>query len=207
MRTNMTARGAVTSFFTYSQAAGTGYAHEIDYEFLTNQINGKATNHQVLATSWKDWGAPGSNYNDGTHHQSANPAVAGLDLTQFNTFKIRWLPARTEWVVNGVTVASWAEAHPTVAAPVRFNFWPPDSSWADAYDAGLTPATTAAADRLFTYDIDYVQVSTVPVPEPAFILTGAAALAALAAGRRGKWTLRGSNLRPFPCKGSALPLS
>jgi beta-glucanase (GH16 family) len=167
VRTNMTTRGAVTSFFTYAQVPPNNYAHEIDFEFLTNQIpSGK-----VLATSWKDWGAPGSAYNDGIHHRSndiggAGQSVPGLDLTQFNTFKIRWLPNSTEWYVNGALLCSWADAHPTAPMPVRFNFWAPDAGWAAAYDSGLQPVTLASQNQSFTYDVDYVQVSVVPVPEP-----------------------------------------
>lgn len=192
VRTTMTTRGAVTSFFTYATAPTNGFAHEIDYEFLTNQINGSATNHKVLTTSWKDWGAPGSTFNDGVHHRDANPTVPNLDLTQFNTFKIRWLPDHTEWLVNGTLVSSWADAHPTVDTPIRFNFWAPDSGWVNAYDANLTAALTPGANQSFTYDIDYVQVSTVPVPEPigGLIVGGIDALfAAIRMKRRRKAAL------------------
>ncbi|MEG3436372.1 glycoside hydrolase family 16 protein [Pannus brasiliensis CCIBt3594] len=170
VRTNMTARGGVTAFFTYAQVPPDNYAHEIDFEFLTNQI----PSQKVLVTSWKDWGASGSTYNDGIHHKSndntngAGQSVTGLDLTRFNTFKIRWLPNSTEWYVNGNLLNSWQEARPTAPMPVRFNFWAPGALWPAAYDANLQPADLASLNQTFTYDIDYVQVSVVPtsVPEP-----------------------------------------
>ncbi len=118
--------------------------------------------------------------------------MPNLDLTQFNTFKIRWLPDHTEWLVNGTFVSSWADAHPTVDTPIRFNFWAPDSGWVNAYDANLTAALTPGANQSFTYDIDYVQVSTVPVPEPigGLIVGGIAALfAAIRMKRRRKAAL------------------
>ena len=167
VRTNMTTRGGVTAFFTYTQVPPNNYAHEIDFEFLTNQIpSGK-----VLVSSWKDWGAPGSAYNDGIHHRSndiggAGQSVPGLDLTEFNTFKIRWLPNSTEWYVNGALLSSWPDAHPTAPMPVRFNFWAPDAGWTAAFDSGLQPVLSAGLNQSFAYDVDYVQVSVVPVPEP-----------------------------------------
>jgi beta-glucanase (GH16 family) len=179
VRTNMTTRGAVTSIFTYSQVPPNNYAHEIDFEFLTNQIpSGK-----VLSTSWKDWGAPGSAYNDGIHHRSndiggAGQSVPGLDPTQFNTFKIRWLPNSTEWYVNGTLLSAWPDAHPTAPMPVRFNFWAPDAGWTAAFDSGLQPVLSAGLNQSFAYDVDYVQVSVVPVPEPtsALLICGGAGL-------------------------------
>jgi beta-glucanase (GH16 family) len=171
VRTNMTTRGGVAAFFTYNQVPPNNYAHEIDFEFLTNQI----PSEKVLVSSWKDWGAPGSAHNNGINHRSndtggAGQSVPGLDLTQFNSFKIRWLPDRTEWYVNGVLFGSWADALPTAAMPVRFNFWAPDAGWTAAYDAGLQPVNFANENVSFTYDVDYVQVSVVPVPEPSWAL-------------------------------------
>lgn len=194
VRTNMTTRGAVTSVFTYAQTPPANHADEMDFEFVTNQINGQATNHNVLTSSWNDWGAPGSAHNDGVHHQNANPAVAGLNLTDFNTVTIRWLPDRVDWLVNGALVASESGVLPDAATPIRMNFWPPDASWAAAYDAGLQPANSAAANVSFTYDLDYVEVRTVPVPEPGGVLLAAAAVGAagLRRWRSGARTVQGS---------------
>ncbi len=90
------ANGMVASFFAYSDklmsSGNPVWSDEIDFEFLTNQINQPAaTGQQVFLASWNAFGAPGSAYNDGVHHLGMNPIADNLDLTQFNTFKIRWL--------------------------------------------------------------------------------------------------------------------
>lgn len=186
VRTNMTHPGAVTSFFTYTQVPPTNYSDEIDFEYLTNQIHSTPTDQKVLTTSWHNWGAPGSNYNDQIHHHDSNPVVTGLDMTQFNTFDIRWLPDRTEWYVNGVLISSWKDTVPTAAMSLHMNFWPPDSSWAAAYDLSLQPAATATANQSYTYDVDYVQVSTV-VPEPTSFMVLTLAAFGFAVARRTNW--------------------
>jgi beta-glucanase (GH16 family) len=177
VRTNMTAAGAVTSFFTYT-GLGTpaSPAQEIDYEALTKQIG----QNKVLATTWNNWTGASGQYNDGIHHKNNDPASsagqtpAGVNLTGWNTFRIRWLPNSTEWSINDVLFYQTTAAHPTDAMPIRFNFWAPDSSWTAAYDGGLTPATTLAGNTSYTYDVDYVRVSVVPEP------SGLIAVAAIA---------------------------
>jgi hypothetical protein len=64
-RLNTGQPGLVAAFFTYNQKRQKGrwLSDEIDFEVLSKQ----ATN-QVLLTSWNDWGAPGSDYEDGIHH-------------------------------------------------------------------------------------------------------------------------------------------
>jgi hypothetical protein len=184
VRTNMTTAGAVTSFFTYATTSPNNYAQEIDFEVLTKHIG----SNRVIATTWKDWGAPGSNFNNGVNHRNNDPVgnagqPAGVDLTQWTTLRIRWLPTRTEWYVNDSLFYTTTDAHPTTAMPIRMNFWAPDSTWGAAYDAGLQAVSSPGANTSFTYDVDYVKVMVVPVPEPAGLLLLAGAVG-VAAGRR-----------------------
>jgi beta-glucanase (GH16 family) len=167
VRTNMTAGGAVTSLFTYAGGGVPGDpSNEIDYEVPTKQI----AQNKLLATTWANWTGNDAQFNDGIHHQNNDPAnsagqtPAGVNLTDWNTFRIRWLPTRTEWYVNDVLFYQTSNAHPTADMPIRLNFWAPGSGWTSAYDAALSPSATLAGNTSYTYDVDYVRVSTVPEP-------------------------------------------
>lgn len=161
------ASGLVTAFFTYTDRIDTNTGHlvndEIDFEFLSRQINNppQAGGDSVVVTSWQNFD---NDVPNGTpaHYQSANPHVAGLDLTQFNTFTIRWLPDRTEWLIDGVLIHSSTNALPDEPMPIRLNFWAPASSWSAAYDASLQPVSSSAANSSYFYQIDYVRVSSIP---------------------------------------------
>ena len=59
--------------------------------------------------------------------------------------------------------------------PVRLNFWAPDASWSDAYDAGLQPTSDPSDNQKYFYDVASVQVRQVATPEPGSLLTGLAA--------------------------------
>jgi beta-glucanase (GH16 family) len=177
VRTNMTAAGAVTSLFTYTGGGVAGDpSYEIDYEILTKQL----AQNKVLATTWNNWTETPGQSNDGIHHQTNDPTnaagqtPAGADLTQWNTLRIRWLPTSTEWYVNDVLFYQTANAHPTTATPLRLNFWAPNSNWTSAYDPSLTPAATVGANTSYTYDVDYVRVSTVPEPASVSLMALAA---------------------------------
>jgi hypothetical protein len=179
VRTNMTAAGALTTFFMINQAGQGTVSNpidEIDFEFLTKQIS----QNKVLATTWNNWtGNFAQQYNDGIHHRNNDPAASagqtppGVNLTQWNTFRIRWLPNSTEWYINDVLFYQTAEAHPNEAMQIRFNFWAPDSSWGAAFDSSLSPVNIASANTSYFYDVDYVRVT--PVPEPACMLVLGAA--------------------------------
>jgi beta-glucanase (GH16 family) len=90
-------------------------------------------------------------------------------FTTFNTHTIRWLPGHTEWLVNGALVRSTTAALADDPMPVRLNFWAPAASWADAYDAALMPAASAASNSSSYYDVDYVTVSSIPEPSGALM--------------------------------------
>ena len=162
--------GVVTSFFTHTFNANST-ADEIDFEFLSKQNFGTTTNHKVQVTNWNDWDSNNPAYNNGTNHRSSMQTVTGLNLNDFNTFTIRWLPTRTDWLVNGSVIYSTSDALPDAAMPVRLNFWAPNADWTDAYDGTLVPVTTVGANQSYFYDVDYVEIRTAPVPEPTTILS------------------------------------
>ena len=160
VRTNAVPSGLVSSFFTYNTVAGSPpLADEIDWEFLTKEINSSPpTSDPVLATTWNNYKTDGSNFGDPNIHSSQDVSVANLNLATFNTFKIRWLPDRVQWYVNDVPIRTSLYAVPDLAAPIRANFWAPGTEWPDAYAVSYAPTSIAANNQTSLYDIDYIAV-------------------------------------------------
>jgi hypothetical protein len=154
-RLSETQGGLVAAFFTYNQRRNKGrwLSDEIDFEVLSNWPG------QLLMTSWDDWGAPGSDYEDGVHHKGAFPELDGYDWTGWNTYAMRWYPDRVEWWVNEAKVHEQASPVPDLAQPARASLWAGGTTWPDAFNATLAPVAQAAANRRFHWDVDYIMVA------------------------------------------------
>ena len=165
VRTNAVAPGGtVTSFFTYTADTSLSppLADEIDFEFLSKHINASpGPSDPVLATTWNNFRTDGSNFGDPNVHTSVRVDVPNLNLATFNTFKIRWLPDRVQWFVNDVPIRTSKFAVPDMPAPIRANFWAPNTDWGDAYSAALQPVNNAGANTTWLYDIDHIAVRRV----------------------------------------------
>lgn len=153
--------GLVTSFFTY--AARTNFnpplADEIDFEDLSKQDNAAAAGSKpILLTTWNDYRTDGSNFGDPNVHNSVPVIASGVNLAQYNTYRIRWLGNRVEWYVNDVLVRTATQAVATDPMNVRLNFWAPASEWSDAYSAALQPTSSAAANKTYLYNVDWVAI-------------------------------------------------
>jgi hypothetical protein len=148
--------GLVAAFFTYNQRRQKGrwLADEIDFEVLSKQ----ATDN-VLVTSWDDWGAAGSAYEDGVHHLGALLAVPGFDWRQWNRYAMRWYPDRIEWYVNEQLVRMHTAPVPDQEQPARASLWAAGTTWPDAYSNLLAPVASGAENERFTWDIDYIMVT------------------------------------------------
>lgn len=160
VRMNHLPSGLVTSLFTYNTL--NTLSDEIDIEFLSKQINLSAGGSPMLLTTWNDWDGAHPVYNDGIHHSSQTAFINGLDVNLFHTYTFRWLPDRTEWLVDGVLVASSYLAQPDLAAPIRLNFWAPDSGWTEAYDGNLKSTANKRQNQSYYYDLDWVEVRQLP---------------------------------------------
>jgi beta-glucanase (GH16 family) len=184
VRTDAMPSGFVTSFFTYVFNADST-SDEMDFEVLSKQINANpvppSAGQPIDLTTFHNWTGDPNDYFDGIHHTASTPTVAGLNLNDFNTFTIRWLPDHTEWLINGVLVASTTEALADSPMPIHMNFWAPDNSWSDAYNAAEQPTTNPLANQSYFYDVDYVSVETIPEPPSALLL--ALGIGGLAGGR------------------------
>ena len=175
------ANGLVAGFFMYMDKlmpyGNPVWSNEIDFEFLTNQKNNppETEGHRVFVTTWNDFGAPGSGYYDCNHHWGENPVVPGMDLNEFNIFKIIWLADRVEWywdstpqddTDNDTLIYATTCAVPDEPMSLRFNFWASTEDWPLAWHPDMQPTDDPAKDLVCYYDVDYVVVR---VPEPATI--------------------------------------
>lgn len=154
--------GLVTSFFQY------GYdglrSDEIDFEFVTNRTNDDVnypSGDPVLTVPWNE-----------SHQCPLYIIPDGLDLTQWNTFRIYWYPSerlvRWIWIdpnKGEIHLRSETRANciPDEPMAVYFNFWAPTADWMAAYDASLEPASDPSMNETYLYEIDYVEVR---IPDP-----------------------------------------
>lgn len=152
--------GLVASLFTYSTV--NKLSDEIDFEFLTTEIS-KATRGSIpiLLTNWNNWDEKTEAYGDQIHHSSETVNVKGLDLTQFNTFTIRWLPDQTVWLVNNKVVRSSKNAVPDAPSPIRLNFWAALPAWKEAYSANYMPVDKESKSSTAVYELDYLEVRSI----------------------------------------------
>jgi hypothetical protein len=161
-----TVGGLVDGFFlfdvTRENPPGTDVRDEIDFELLSNQAVGAAT-QDPFTNYWND--EPFSDPGDG---QFVN--VAGLDLTQFQDYKVEWTPQAMKWYVNNQLVRTQTTNVPDDPMKLHFNLWAPDSSFADAFNAALQPATTPGANQTYTVQVDHVEVNRINTTASANLL-------------------------------------
>lgn len=152
---------------------------EIDFEVLTaqqEQFSPEARNRLYLNV-WNDWN-PRNQFDEGDEDDSVRlnddktygvAKAPGYDYANFNIYTIRWFPDRTEFYVNGTLERTEREVKPDEDLSVHFNMWTGNPDFRVAYSAGLQPARTAAENKTYTFDVDYVEVRD---------LTGSSALTA-----------------------------
>ncbi|MFQ5599259.1 MAG: glycoside hydrolase family 16 protein [Candidatus Krumholzibacteriia bacterium] len=151
--------GLVGSLFSFAFDPQAGVRDEIDFELLSNDI--VADRGRVLTNVFDDadFSIPGD---------TSFVSVPGLDLTAFNEFEIQWLPDRIQWRVNGSLVREEFDTLADAPMTVRLNFWAPGASFAAAYDPDLQPASTPEGNEVFFYEVDFVEIRTVPASVPVW---------------------------------------
>jgi hypothetical protein len=136
---------------------------EIDYELLSNQATGAATN-DPFTNYWND--KPTSDPGSGQFVD-----VAGVNLTQFQNYKVEWTPQSIKWYVNNQLVRTQTSGVPDDPMKLHFNLWAPDSSFANAFNAALNPAATPGANQNFKVQVDHVEVNRSNTTPSANLLT------------------------------------
>ncbi|TWT40839.1 glycoside hydrolase family 16 protein [Botrimarina hoheduenensis] len=167
-----TAGGVVGGFFLYDvtrdspAGANNLVRDEIDWELLGNQgVSGGA---QDPATNyWNDgpFTGPGSGGDLEFHN------VAGLNLTQFQNYKVEWTPQSLKWFVNDQLVRTETTNIPNDPQKLHFNMWAPDSGFAAAFNAALQPAATPGAGVTYAAQIDHVEVNRINTVVSSNLLT------------------------------------
>jgi hypothetical protein len=160
MRMDNLTPGVVLGFFTYiadGEWPTTYRQSEIDFEFLTNLGGDKIwTNifddfnpQRSPDQGGGSFDAPGFNWNDGAWH----------------TYKIRWMPSETLWIIDDrIVLRREVNILPGSAMAVRFNSWTPRNDWAQAYNPAVNPAATPEENREIAYDVDYIKCVRCQIP-------------------------------------------
>jgi hypothetical protein len=161
---------------------------EIDIELLTSQVvNEDHQGHHVVTASYDDF--RGAWY-DGTTHWFAFNHGGGLDLSEFNTYRVRWRAEFVQWFWvpdagdDPVLLAETPtpdNAVPNEPMKLHCNIWAPDEWWPPAWFPTMEPTSDPGQDKVCYLDLDYVRVEEVPEPATAAIaLLGGLVLTAIA---------------------------
>ena len=137
-------KGLVGGAFLYQYFPKTQNHSEIDFELLSNRLNQVQTN--IYAKEPLGVGHP------------EFKGIPQFDMTQFNTYRVEWLPNRVRWFVNDQLVRENSSVVPSEALNLHLNFYAPECNWAIACDADLHPAYSPENNRTYVFDIDWVRI-------------------------------------------------
>jgi hypothetical protein len=146
--------GLVAAPFLYDtqreSPPGTLVRDEIDHEIITNNAQG-APPHNTLTNVWND----GSFASPGAPVTISNPA--GFNATQFHDYRTDWTPTSVKYYIDGTLVRNETSVIPDDPMRAHVNFWAPDSSFAAAYNAGLTP-TAVSPGATYRVEVDRMEI-------------------------------------------------
>ena len=163
---------------------------EIDFEFLTKQQEQFGNRNRLYTNVWNDWnerlygydGDPNNNdmpdrvHDDLVYQPSVDP---NYDFANWNTYKIRWYPDRTEFYVNDRMERTEREVRPNQALQLHFNIWAPTPDFNQAFSGSLPGPVSSANNpdrRIYQFDVDYVRVTALTAgANSARVATGAEA--------------------------------
>ena len=157
VRLNRLPPGLVTSVFLYDYDKATGRSDELDVEVLTRQVGRRPGGATLLFTSWRQWSEK-NDYQNGLTHWSMPTYVRRLNVNDWHVYVMRWLPDKTQWLVDGIRVAESRKAQPDRPSQLHINFWAPAKTWTEAHSEKLKPTQERKAGRRYFYDIDWVEI-------------------------------------------------
>jgi len=153
--------GVITSIFGFGEIGVGNLKDEIDMEFLSNLYLPSSGTPQFLVNRFV------SEPPSAAGRPETLPFPNGVNVTEFNTYKIVWFTDKIEWYVNDVRVFEANRDIPNHPLNMRLNIWVPGPEWALAYNSGLQASPSLQENIDYLYEIDYVTVFHVnPVPEP-----------------------------------------
>lgn len=178
--------GIVNAFFLFSSKDNYGGTpplniDEIDHELLSKAFTAQSPftwtntyNNFIIAQP----GNPGDNYGSTPNKTLglAKGLVAGYNPRNWNVYRVDWQSGSINWYINDVLIRSDSGMRvPDEPLGVRFNVWaakdPATGGWSDAYSDTLQPAASAAENKTFNLDVDWVHVNTLdgkaPVQNPS----------------------------------------
>ena len=155
--------GLVAGVFLFGFNPATVMSDEVDIELLSNWLNDPALSNQVKLVTWDN-----INQVNGIPERMSeiDPMVNNFDAFEFNTYRIDWLEDRVDTFVNDILVHSESNVIPDDPMNFHLNWWAPSSSFVPAFDRNLQPVSDAADNVAYTYDVDFVSVSSIPDPNP-----------------------------------------
>ena len=149
-------KGLVLSVFAYGLNPGGTTRDEIDFELLTN-LN--QTNHNWVFLNYYNNGG----FNNNPGELALQKQVNGLDLSQFNNFKIDLFQNHIEWLVNDTLVYTEPRNNiPQDPMGLRINIWAPTTGdWPLAGSPDLKPALMLGENKPFFYEVKNARVSAI----------------------------------------------
>ena len=149
--------GLVNGFFLFDTqrdvppGSGDFVRDEIDWELISNQTVGTAT-QDPFSNFWND--GTFASAGDGRFHD-----VAGLNLTEFQTYRVDWTPQSIKWFVNNDLVRTQTTDVPDDPMKLHFNFWAPDTDFTAAFNSALQPTADPMLNQQFAVQVDHVEVN------------------------------------------------
>jgi hypothetical protein len=142
--------GMVAAPFLYDTQRDGSVRDEIDHEILTNNAQSLPP-HNTLTNVWND----GDFASPGSPVTITNPA--GFDVTQFHDYRTDWTPTSVKYYIDDRLVRTETSVVPDDPMRAHINFWAPDSSFAAAYNAGLTPSAILPGTT-YKVEVDRMQI-------------------------------------------------
>ncbi|HZZ43784.1 MAG TPA: glycoside hydrolase family 16 protein [Tepidisphaeraceae bacterium] len=144
-----TSPGIVGGFFLYMFNQTTQNHDEVDFEFLSNQLQ---NGHNKVATNVY------ANQPLGTGSPQSSSLPLGGTLAGYHTYTMRISSSKVVWKVDGQIIRTEYQIVPAGPFKLHFNLWAPDTAFNTAYSAKLQPTNTPHNDKTFAMDINQVTV-------------------------------------------------
>ncbi len=81
-----------------------------------------------------------------------------FDITQFNIYRVEWLPNRIRWFLNDNLIRENTDTVPQEPLRLYLNFYVPSCDWEVACDPNLQHVLTSEKNKTYLFDIDSVRV-------------------------------------------------